>query len=46
MTFLGLNQLLWYFADLEKKKCYVLPNEMPDWDNAGDACMKWRRFGK
>lgn len=42
----GLNQLLWYFADLEKQKCYVLPSGQPDWDNAGDACMKWRRFGK
>ncbi|XP_028025367.1 transient-receptor-potential-like protein [Bombyx mandarina] len=42
----GLNQLLWYFADLEKKKCYVLPGGLPDWDNAGDSCMKWRSFGK
>ncbi|KAJ2941134.1 hypothetical protein O0L34_g10369 [Tuta absoluta] len=41
----GLNQLLWYFADLEKKKCYVLPGGLPDWDNAGDSCMKWRSFG-
>ncbi|XP_023310819.1 transient-receptor-potential-like protein [Anoplophora glabripennis] len=40
----GLNQLLWYFSDLEKKKCYHLPNGEPDFDNAGDACMKWRRF--
>lgn len=42
----GLNQLLWYFADLEKKKCYILPGGLPDWDNQADACMKWRRFGK
>lgn len=42
----GLNQLLWYFADLEKQKCYILPNGDADWDNSGDACMKWRRFGK
>nr|QDR50958.1 transient receptor potential-like protein [Heliconius melpomene] len=41
----GLNQLLWYFADLEKRKCYVLPGGFPDWDNAGDSCMKWRSFG-
>ncbi|XP_052744567.1 transient-receptor-potential-like protein isoform X2 [Bicyclus anynana] len=41
----GLNQLLWYFADLEKSKCYVLPGGLPDWDNAGDSCMKWRSFG-
>lgn len=48
MNFLkiGLNQLLWYFADLEKQKCYILPGGLPDWDNTGDACMKWRRFGK
>nr|QDQ16919.1 transient receptor potential-like protein [Danaus plexippus] len=42
----GLNQLLWYFADLEKRKCYVLPGGLPDWDHAGDSCMKWRSFGK
>ncbi|XP_073954562.1 transient-receptor-potential-like protein isoform X2 [Choristoneura fumiferana] len=41
----GLNQLLWYFADLEKRKCYVLPGGLPDWENAGDSCMKWRSFG-
>ncbi|XP_055538332.1 transient-receptor-potential-like protein [Wyeomyia smithii] len=41
----GLNQLLWYFADLEKSKCYSLQGGLPDWDNQGDACMKWRRFG-
>ncbi|XP_064074481.1 transient-receptor-potential-like protein isoform X2 [Vanessa tameamea] len=41
----GLNQLLWYFADLEKRKCYVLPGGLPDWNNAGDSCMKWRSFG-
>ncbi|GAB0086179.1 Transient-receptor-potential-like protein [Sergentomyia squamirostris] len=41
----GLNQLLWYFADLEKKKCYSLPGGLPDWNAHSDACMKWRRFG-
>nr|CAI5851753.1 unnamed protein product [Callosobruchus analis] len=40
----GLNQLLWYFSDLEKKKCYHLPNGDPDFDGAPEACMKWRRF--
>lgn len=44
--FAGLNQLLWYFAEMEKQKCYHLPGGLPDWDNNGDACMKWRRFGK
>ncbi|SPP74037.1 transient-receptor-potential-like protein isoform X4 [Drosophila guanche] len=41
----GLNQLLWYFAALEKSKCYVLPGGEADWDSHGDSCMKWRRFG-
>ncbi|KAK5643799.1 hypothetical protein RI129_007644 [Pyrocoelia pectoralis] len=40
----GLNQLLWYFSDLERKKCYSLPNGGPDWDNQSDSCMKWRSF--
>lgn len=44
---LGLNQLLWYYADLEKKKCYHLPNmDMPDFDNNEKACGIWRRFAK
>lgn len=42
----GLNQLLWYFADLEKQRCYSLPGGLPDWNNHGDSCVKWRRFGK
>ncbi|XP_053966851.1 transient-receptor-potential-like protein [Anastrepha ludens] len=41
----GLNQLLWYFADLEKSKCYSLPDGAADWAGNGDSCMKWRRFG-
>ncbi|XP_030388495.1 transient-receptor-potential-like protein [Scaptodrosophila lebanonensis] len=41
----GLNQLLWYFAALEKSKCYVLPGGEADWTSHGDSCMKWRRFG-
>ena len=28
----GLNQLLWYYADLEKQKCYSLEGGLPDWD--------------
>lgn len=42
----GLNQLLWYFAALEKSKCYVLPGGEADWGSNGESCMKWRRFGK
>ncbi|XP_037811373.1 transient-receptor-potential-like protein [Lucilia sericata] len=41
----GLNQLLWYFADLEKSKCYILPGGQADWTGHSDSCMKWRRFG-
>ncbi|KAL0272779.1 UNVERIFIED_CONTAM: hypothetical protein PYX00_005624 [Menopon gallinae] len=41
----GLNQLLGYFAELERRRCYVLPNGQPDWQGNTDACMKWRRFG-
>ncbi|KAF7285043.1 hypothetical protein GWI33_012349 [Rhynchophorus ferrugineus] len=40
----GLNQLLWYFSDLEKQKCYHSGNGEPDFENAGDSCTKWRRF--
>lgn len=41
----GLNQLLWYFAELERQKCYCLPGGLPDWENKADSCMKWRSFG-
>ena len=40
----GLNQLLWYYADLEKQKCYSLPGGLADWDEFGDSCVMWRRF--
>merc|ERR1711970_1695675 len=40
----GLTQLLWYFNDLEREKCYSLPDGGADWTKNGDACMKWRRF--
>ena len=26
----GMNQLLWYYADLEYEKCYSLPGGLPD----------------
>lgn len=42
----GLNQLLWYYADLEKKKCYHFHADIPDFDNAEKACGIWRRFAK
>ncbi|XP_011500907.1 PREDICTED: transient receptor potential protein [Ceratosolen solmsi marchali] len=40
----GMNQLLWYYADLEKNKCYHSPNGLPDFDNNEKACSTWRRF--
>ncbi|XP_049878328.1 transient receptor potential protein [Pectinophora gossypiella] len=40
----GLNQLMWYYAELEKNKCYHHPNGMPDFDNQERACTIWRRY--
>jgi len=40
----GMNQLLWYYADLEYQACYSLPGGEPDYENEGDACGAWRRF--
>ncbi|CAG9563194.1 unnamed protein product [Danaus chrysippus] len=41
----GLNQLLWYYADMEKKRC---PTGSPVATNGTlpdpDACVVWRRF--
>lgn len=42
----GLNQLLWFYADLEKQKCYHLHHDIPDFDNNEKACGIWRRFAK
>eukprot|EP00095_Tigriopus_kingsejongensis_P011532 snap_masked-scaffold33_size549341-processed-gene-1.10 protein:Tk11532 transcript:snap_masked-scaffold33_size549341-processed-gene-1.10-mRNA-1 annotation:"trp channel protein" len=40
----GLNQLLWYYADLERQQCYSLPGGFPDFEENGDSCVMWRRF--
>ncbi|KAL0829971.1 hypothetical protein ABMA28_003435 [Loxostege sticticalis] len=40
----GLNQLMWYYAELEKNKCYHTPNGMPDFDTQERACTIWRRY--
>eukprot|EP00095_Tigriopus_kingsejongensis_P010280 snap_masked-scaffold474_size162001-processed-gene-0.5 protein:Tk10280 transcript:snap_masked-scaffold474_size162001-processed-gene-0.5-mRNA-1 annotation:"trp channel protein" len=40
----GMNQLLWYYADLEYNKCYSLPGGLPDVKNHGNSCIVWRRF--
>ncbi|XP_034948418.1 transient-receptor-potential-like protein [Chelonus insularis] len=39
----GLNQLLWYFAELEKRKCYTGMHD-PSWDPTSDSCLRWRSF--
>ncbi|XP_012217275.1 transient receptor potential-gamma protein isoform X3 [Linepithema humile] len=46
----GLNQLLWYYADLEKKRCptawtYSSNGSINSTANAdSNACVVWRRF--
>ncbi|XP_026669371.1 transient receptor potential protein isoform X2 [Ceratina calcarata] len=42
----GMNQLMWYYADLEKQKCYHMKEfpDYPDFDNQEKACSIWRRF--
>lgn len=42
----GLNQLLWYYSELEKNKCYHTPDGLPDFDNNDKACEIWRRYAK
>ncbi|RXG57619.1 Transient receptor potential-gamma protein [Armadillidium vulgare] len=39
----GINQLLWYYADMDKKKCYSLPNGERN-PNEELSCDIWRRF--
>ncbi|KAF5272566.1 hypothetical protein FQR65_LT04905 [Abscondita terminalis] len=39
----GLNQLLWYYALLEKNDCYS-KNGLPDFDDHEKACTVWRRY--
>ncbi|XP_043231805.1 transient receptor potential-gamma protein-like isoform X2 [Amphibalanus amphitrite] len=45
----GLNQLLWYYADLEKQKCFSLrchgdQGTCVKQEKDPDACFVWRRF--
>ncbi|XP_068231132.1 transient receptor potential protein-like [Palaemon carinicauda] len=39
----GLNNLLWYYADMDKSKCYSLPDGSanPKYES---SCYIWRRF--
>ncbi|XP_045492215.1 transient receptor potential-gamma protein-like [Colias croceus] len=39
----GLNQLLWYYADMEKKRCTTLSGTNSTVHDP-DACIVWRRF--
>ncbi|XP_050543532.1 transient-receptor-potential-like protein isoform X2 [Daktulosphaira vitifoliae] len=41
----GLNQLVGYFANLERNKCFSLPDGSANWESAGESCSKWRSFG-
>lgn len=41
-----MNQLMWYYAELEMHKCYSLPGGLPDVDNEDQACFIWRRWAK
>ncbi|CAH1159814.1 unnamed protein product [Phaedon cochleariae] len=40
----GLNQLLWYYAELEKNKCFHLPSGLPDFEGQDKSCTIWRRY--
>ncbi|XP_076339778.1 transient-receptor-potential-like protein isoform X2 [Tachypleus tridentatus] len=40
----GMNQLLWYYSELEMEQCYSLPGGEPNWEKQRDACIAWRRF--
>ncbi|XP_071543078.1 transient-receptor-potential-like protein [Panulirus ornatus] len=39
----GLNQLLWYYSDMDMNKCYSLPGGYKN-PAEGTSCDIWRRF--
>ncbi|GFQ96127.1 transient receptor potential-gamma protein [Trichonephila clavata] len=39
----GMNQLLWYYADIDKELCYSGPNGSMNPNNE-QSCLIWRRF--
>lgn len=48
-----MNQLLWYYADMEKQRCVFSTNPAPTINGGNkttttdpDACLVWRRFAK
>ncbi|KAL1122557.1 hypothetical protein AAG570_002887, partial [Ranatra chinensis] len=40
----GMNQLLWYYADMEKQRCPNVTTTPDMRTNDPDACIVWRRF--
>lgn len=47
--FLGLNQLLWYYADSEKQRCWQETGDKLNHNQTepdSNACTIWRRFSK
>ncbi|KAL6437806.1 hypothetical protein ACFW04_004272 [Cataglyphis niger] len=40
----GLNQLLWYYADMEKKRCPMVYPHSANITTDSNACIVWRRF--
>lgn len=51
----GMNQLLWYYADMEKQSCIVQTNSLDESMKSQsmineilhpNACLAWRRFAK
>lgn len=48
MFIVGLNQLLWYYADMEKKQCPSAMSQSANVSSLNDpnACTVWRRFAK
>ncbi|XP_071043671.1 transient receptor potential-gamma protein [Parasteatoda tepidariorum] len=39
----GMNQLLWYYSDIDKELCYSGPNGSMN-SNYEQSCLIWRRF--
>jgi transient receptor potential cation channel subfamily C member 4 len=42
----GMNQLLWYYADLEMVRCHHPDPEIANFHDEEKACTIWRRFVK
>jgi len=42
----GMNQLLWYYADLEEIRCHTPDPDVANFHDEEKACSIWRRFYK